>query len=70
MKWDFRQTYRVGLESYRFWATEMPGLIIAFGIALSLAAALHVYSIETASRRDIPAKKRRFNAFVYSLLLS
>ncbi len=46
----------------------MPGLIIAFGIALSLAAALHVYSIETASRSDIPAKKRRFNAFVYSLL--
>ncbi len=46
----------------------MPGLIIVIGIALSLAAAFHVYSIETASRSDIPPKKRRFNAFVYSLL--
>ncbi len=46
----------------------MAGLIIAFGIALSLAAALHVYSIETTTRSDLPPKKRRFNAFVYSLL--
>jgi uncharacterized membrane protein YidH (DUF202 family) len=52
------------------WAIEkMPAaLIIAFGIALSLAAVFHVYSIETTSRRDMPPKKRRFSAFVYSLL--
>ncbi len=46
----------------------MPGLIIALGVALSLAAIYHVYSIETASRSDIPPQKRRFNAFVYSIL--
>ncbi len=46
----------------------MPGLIIAFGIALSLAAILHVYSIETTERSDIPPKKRRFSVFAYSLL--
>ncbi len=45
----------------------MPGLIIAFGIALSLAI-LHVYSIETTERSDIPPKKRRFSVFAYSLL--
>ncbi len=46
----------------------MAGVIIALGIALSLAAALHGYSIETTTRTDLPPKNRRFNAFVYSLL--
>jgi hypothetical protein len=43
-------------------------LIIAFGIALSLAAVFHVYSIETTSKSDIPPKKRRYGVLVYSLL--